>query len=64
MTRRYRRDGTWEGVAGRKDAVWLAGLSVKPVGVVALRVLQSGRIEVKHLYVCSRQPGAMAWPRR
>jgi GNAT superfamily N-acetyltransferase len=51
MARRYGGDGTWEGVAGRKDALWLASADDVALGVIALRVLDCDRVEVKHLYV-------------
>jgi ribosomal protein S18 acetylase RimI-like enzyme len=44
--------GSWAGVDGRKDLLWLArdqaGLAV---GCVALRALARDLVEVKHLYV-------------
>jgi GNAT superfamily N-acetyltransferase len=60
MAVRYGGGGTWEGVWGRKDLLWLArGGDGRAVGCVALRVLREDRVEVKHLYVtqASRRRG-------
>lgn len=55
MAARY-PTGSWEGVGGRKDLLWLArDPSGRAVACVALRVLRVDRVEVKHLYVA---PGA------
>jgi ribosomal protein S18 acetylase RimI-like enzyme len=52
MAARYRGAGTWEGVNGRKDLLWLAREEGdEAAGCVALRELGSDRVEVKHLYV-------------
>ncbi len=52
MAERYGGGGSWEGVNGRKDLLWLAieGGS-DAVGCVALRELGPDRVEIKHLYV-------------
>jgi len=55
MAARY-PTGSWEGVSGRKDLLWLArDGGGRAVACVALRVLRADRVEVKHLYVA---PGA------
>lgn len=52
MAARYRGAGSWEGVNGRKDLLWLARAEEgEAMGCVALRELVPGRVEVKHLYV-------------
>ncbi len=52
MAARYGGDGSWEGVNGRKDLLWLArDAGGGAVGCVALRELDHRRVEVKHLYV-------------
>lgn len=52
MAARYRGSGSWEGVNGRKDLLWLARAEEgEAMGCVALRELVPGRVEVKHLYV-------------
>jgi putative acetyltransferase len=52
MAVRYRGAGSWEGVNGRKDRLWLARQEGgEAVGCVALRALGPHRVEVKHLYV-------------
>jgi ribosomal protein S18 acetylase RimI-like enzyme len=52
MAARYGGGGTWEGVWGRKDLLWLArDGGGRAVGCVALRALRENRVEVKHLYV-------------
>ena len=52
MAARYGGAGSWEGVGGRKDLLWLARVEGgEAVGCVALRELGPGRVEVKHLYV-------------
>jgi ribosomal protein S18 acetylase RimI-like enzyme len=52
MAARYGGGGSWEGVNGRKDMLWLArDGGGEPLGCVALRELRSDRVEVKHLYV-------------
>jgi ribosomal protein S18 acetylase RimI-like enzyme len=61
MAARYGGIGSWEGVNGRKDLLWLARDAGGPaVGCVALRELGSHRVEVKHLYVlpAARRRGA------
>ncbi len=51
MAARY-PTGSWEGVDGRKDLLWLArDATGRAVACVALRVLRADRVEVKHLYV-------------
>jgi GNAT superfamily N-acetyltransferase len=52
MAARYGGGGSWEGVNGRKDMLWLARQGGgEAVGCVALRELRADRVEVKHLYV-------------
>lgn len=52
MAARYGGGGSWEGVNGRKDMLWLARDSGgEAVGCVALRELRAEQVEVKHLYV-------------
>jgi putative acetyltransferase len=52
MAARYGGTGSWEGVGGSKDLLWLAReRGGDAVGCVALRVLGPHRVEVKHLYV-------------
>jgi putative acetyltransferase len=52
MAARYRGGGSWEGVGGRKDLLWLArGGGHEAVGCVVLRELGADGVEVKHLYV-------------
>jgi ribosomal protein S18 acetylase RimI-like enzyme len=61
MAARYGADGSWEGVGGRKDLLWLArGEEQDALGCVALRELGPDRVEVKHLYVApaARRRGA------
>jgi putative acetyltransferase len=63
MAARYGGGGSWEGVGGRKDLLWLARDGGDPaIGCVALRALSDDRIEVKHLYVepCARRRGVAA----
>jgi len=56
MAARYGGGGSWEGVNGRKDMLWLArDAGDDPIGCVALRELRADQVEVKHLYVA---PGA------
>lgn len=56
MAARYGGGGSWEGVNGRKDMLWLAwDGDGDAVGCVALRELMPYQVEVKHLYVA---PGA------
>jgi ribosomal protein S18 acetylase RimI-like enzyme len=60
MAARYGGSGSWEGVNGPKDLLWLAREEGgEAVGCVALRELGPDRVEVKHLYVASgaRQRG-------
>src|SRR5436309_3492592 len=52
MAARYGGGGSWEGVNGRKDLLWLAREDHgDAVGCVALRELGPDRVEVKHLFV-------------
>jgi ribosomal protein S18 acetylase RimI-like enzyme len=52
MAARYGGAGSWEGVNGRKDLLWLAREDGgEAVGCLALRELGPGRVEAKHLYV-------------
>jgi putative acetyltransferase len=52
MADRYQGAGSWEGVNGRKDMLWLAREDGdEAIGCVALRELGTDRVEVKHLYV-------------
>lgn len=56
MAARYGAGGSWEGVDGRKDMLWLArDGDGDAIGCVALRELRADQVEVKHLYVV---PGA------
>jgi ribosomal protein S18 acetylase RimI-like enzyme len=54
MAARYGGGGSWDGVGGRKDLLWLARDGGREaVGCVALRELREDLVEVKHLYVAT-----------